>query len=218
MTDDMAARFARDTANHQMTVRRDDGLYRHLSFANPEHSWAYWFDLVTVPGALIFYGDGDSFVFRRLEDMFEFFRSSACGGQPNIGYWAEKLTSGTRGVMVYQEDLLQRCVDEAVAEAVKDNPKLAGLPDAVREYVTAEMVGNQGYDWKLVDDFAFWIDPDDKYAHPYKEPDFRFYNPAEWTIRDYHWWFLWACHAIVWGIAQYDSASVAASDTTEGTT
>jgi hypothetical protein len=33
MTDDKygAARFAADTANHQMTVLRDDGLYRSAS-------------------------------------------------------------------------------------------------------------------------------------------------------------------------------------------
>lgn len=34
---DIAARFARDTAQHEMTVLHDDGLYRHLRFQR-----TYW--------------------------------------------------------------------------------------------------------------------------------------------------------------------------------
>lgn len=219
MTDDMAARFARDTAKHQMTILHDDGLYRHVRFANPDRSWNYWFDLITALGVLLFQGDGDSFVFRRLEDMFAFFRDSAWQGQPNIRYWAEKLGNGERSVRVYQQELLQQIVDAEVAKAVATDPKkFADLAAEVREYVTDELLGEQAYDLKLVDDFRFWADPSDRYSLRYKKPDFQFYNVFEWTVQDYHWWFLWACHAILWGIAQYDAVAVAASDTTEGTT
>jgi hypothetical protein len=36
---------------------------------------------------------------------------------------------------------------------------------------------------------------------------FRFHDAWEWDLRDYGWQYLWCCHAIVWGIAQYDAAT-----------
>lgn len=33
---------------------------------------------------------------------------------------------------------------------------------------------------------------------------FRFYDTWEWDLSDYDWQYLWCCHAIVWGIAQYN--------------
>lgn len=38
---------------------------------------------------------------------------------------------------------------------------------------------------------------------------FRFYDTAEWDLSDYSWHYLWCCHAIVWGIAQYDAVRAA---------
>lgn len=52
--------------------------------------------------------------------------------------------------------------------------------------------------------------------HPSKDPvsvvhdfGFQFHDWSEWRLRDYSWGFLWACHAIRWGIAQYDAAKAA---------
>jgi hypothetical protein len=39
---------------------------------------------------------------------------------------------------------------------------------------------------------------------------FAFEGTEEWLTRDFGWWFLWACHAIVWGIRQYDAAKLVA--------
>jgi hypothetical protein len=38
------------------------------------------------------------------------------------------------------------------------------------------------------------------------EPAFTFADTWEWDLRDYDWTFLWSCHAIVWGIREYDEA------------
>lgn len=35
---------------------------------------------------------------------------------------------------------------------------------------------------------------------------FRFEGAWEWNLQDFNWSFLWCCHAIVWGIAQYDAS------------
>lgn len=67
-------RFLNDVANHEMIIIRDDGVNRHVRFKRPNSSCMY-FDLITWPGHLCYTGDMGSYVFRRLEDMFEFFRT-----------------------------------------------------------------------------------------------------------------------------------------------
>ena len=81
-------RFATEGADHAMEIVLDDDLHRHLRFRHtgPSYSGYYWFDLITVPGTLIFQGDGQSFVFSRLPDMFEFFRGKLDRVDPH--YWA----------------------------------------------------------------------------------------------------------------------------------
>lgn len=67
-------RFLGDVAKHQMTILRDDGVNRHVRFKQPNSSNMF-FDLITWPGCLCYTGDMGTYVFRRLEDMFEFFRT-----------------------------------------------------------------------------------------------------------------------------------------------
>jgi hypothetical protein len=210
MTQDIAKRFKRETAEHEMTVLHDDGLYRHVTFRHkgPNYASYYWFDLITVPGALIFQGDGDSFVFRRLRDMFAFFRGSAYQGKPNYGYWAEKLTSGRDSVMKYDQELLATHVNEVVAEYY-DSTVPEGLADEIKWKVLHEFIGDESVDRKLVDDFRWWADPNEEFRYPQKDPDFRFTDSWEWRCQDHDWWFQWACHGIVWGIGQYDQRSKA---------
>lgn len=202
---DIGERFARDTDAHQMTVLHDDGLYRHLHFRQPK-TGIYWFDLITVPGTLIFQGDGESYVFTRIEDMFEFFRGPV--GRINPQYWAEKLTSVRReGVMVYDEDIFKAHVEEAVTDALRDDPTLTGLTESVHQEVLDSDSGEIGFEelaLRAVGDFAFYKNESDRYDYS-KSPDFQFSDICDWNCRDYDWWFLWACHGIVWGIAQYDA-------------
>jgi hypothetical protein len=195
MNNDICARFANETAEHVMTVAHDDGLYRHLKFrhAGKNYSGYYWFDLITVPGALIFQGDGESFTFRRLEDMFEFFRGSAYNGGPNVGYWAEKVTSGHESLKKFDDDLFVKTMREHYVELIRGGLVPPGTSKALLEHA-------EGYDWtyevnarQMIEDF--------------ERKGFRFENTWEWDFRDYDWWFVWACHAIVWGIEQYDTAS-----------
>lgn len=117
-----AERFATETEHHKLTILHDDGLYRHLRFMSeppgqPKQS-GYWFELITVPGSLIFRGDGESFVFARLRDMFEFFRSNPDRNTMRVSpdYWAEKLTSNRAAAKTYSREKF----DQIVAEALKD--------------------------------------------------------------------------------------------------
>lgn len=194
-------RFAKDTSKHQMAVMHDDGLYRHLHFAAPGTSM-YWFDLITVPGTLIFQGDGDSFVFSRIDDMFEFFRGPV--GRINPGYWSEKLTGTRDRAMRYDEDVFTAKVLEEVATATQEDPSLVELAEAVRlEILESLDISYEDGALQAADGFAFYKDEIDRYGAG-TVPDFQFENISEWNCRDYDWWFLWACHAIAWGIAQFD--------------
>lgn len=245
----IAQRFACDTASHGMTVLRDDGLYRHLHFVHVDPdtgkrgSIAYpWFDLITVPGALIFRGDGSSFVFSRTQDMLAFFRGSAHRGQPNYGYWAQKLTSDDSNAMRYNQDLMAARVGELVEEfisslpAAEEEPAQESAPSGlaplgpgeklrdfvpvletprhasevsdrlrveVQEEVLDALSGDYSLDLNTLSGFRFHIKPNPSYKDA---PDFEFNDPWELGVKEFDWWFLWACQAIVWGIRQYDAS------------
>jgi len=177
--------FTKDTAEHEMTVKRDDGLYRHLLFKRPDRS-TYWFELVTWPGCLAIRGDMDGFVFSRIEDMFEFFR----GDRINPGYWSEKIISeGTRrGTMAYSEADFRQSVSDWAAQLAEEYP---GIVEAVEEEIFGEDIWHEQGAMQAVAEFEY------KGAR---------YDAYDESFDDYTYQFLWCCHAIQWGIAQYDKA------------
>lgn len=111
-------RFNGNTEGHVLTVLHDEGLYRHLRFKNPENGF-YWFELITWPGCLTISGDMGTYTFRRITDMFEFFR-----GYINVDYWAEKLqagdTGGQRTVRKYDDDLFKKWLVQDFWETSRD--------------------------------------------------------------------------------------------------
>lgn len=193
--DPIAEQFSRNTADHTMTVLHDDGVYRHLRFQNPEGS-AYWFELVTWPGALTIHGDMGTYTFARLTDMFEFFRTDHHGINPS--YWGQKTPGGTHSVMHYSSETLLEHVDTAISDYLAND----GDEDVAAEARAA--VQNAG----ALDDL--WDGK--KHAGELLEKLERIgvvSGTWEWDLREYDHAFLWCCHAIVWGIAEYDAERVA---------
>lgn len=188
------ARFKADTANHQMTVLHDEGLYRHLRFQAPGSGF-YWFDLVTWPGKLAFVGDGEGFVFSRLEDMFEFFRMSR--GRINPGYWAEKLVTNQDVARTHSVEKFNARVAEALTDVEDDYP---GVAAAWAEHVEDYDVNYGVNAREALADFRF-----KPHGAPAEQAPLRFDDAWEWDLQDWHWWFLWACQGIAWGIGQYDA-------------
>ena len=186
-----AARFQTETAHHQMTVLHDDGLYRHLRFRNPANG-SYWFDLTTWPGYLAITGDIDGFVFARTRDMFAFFRQSDAGLKINPGYWQEKVVAGRDNVKEYSEAMLRWHVIDDLTAAVEGGDAPRGLGKAIREQV-------------LEDPDICLEDGARAAVNAFEYEGFQFADTWEWDLADYSWCFLWACHAIVWGIGQYDT-------------
>lgn len=226
-------RFAKDTADHEMTVLRDDGLYRHLRFQCPEKS-GYWFELLTAPGSLTFMGAGEAFVFRCTKDMFGFFRSNSTPKYPiNPGYWDEKLVSDRHRAYEYSITKFEELAKKELAEVEQTFPgvtkawdkKISGFwaeynteyedeaRRAVHEFAFGAFKGSCTCGGtELFDDRYDSIDWKDEHtaegcAATIEEQDpFGFTDVVDWDLTDYSWWYLWACHAIVWGIGQYDTA------------
>jgi hypothetical protein len=88
-----AEAFLKHVRDHAMTIVREDGVYRHLRFRKPGTS-CMGFDIITWPGYLCFCGDMGTYVFQRLQDMLQFFRTKRRDdGSWSIDhrYWAEKV-------------------------------------------------------------------------------------------------------------------------------
>ncbi|MEC4836083.1 hypothetical protein [Mycobacteroides abscessus] len=189
--------LAISTRNHRMTVLREEGLYRHIRFAEP--GTGIWrFDLVTWPGHLVITGDLEDFHFARVEDMFEFFRNPV--GYINPQYWAEKLRGPVRS-MSFSQDVFKRLVYDHFRDWCRwnDGPHRP-LWRAICNEVLLDEYGEMG---------------DESMAHhaltQFRHGDFEFTDSWEWELKDYDFHFLVALHAIVWGINRYDAAKAAAA-------
>lgn len=180
-------RFVEATAGHQMTVLHDDGLYRHLRFRNPDRG-EYWYDLITAPGTLTITGDMGDFLFRRVEDMFDFFgrRSTTINGH----YWAQKVIAGTPhefAADVYKQNLTQEFFDviDGLSHADRDD-----LWEAIEwQLFTAESAESAHIAMSEWDDSRMPLE-----------------DSFEVEVTSLSTTFLWCCWAIVTGIATYTDA------------
>lgn len=194
-------RFLRDVEEHAIHVIKDDGVHRHLSFHR--NSSIYRFDLITWPGHLCISGDCGTYVFRRLNDMFEFFRmdehdfnhSKERKLNINPGYWGEKLESiGTNeGYKRYSQELMKAQALEYANDywEFETDEQKTEVMQQLEDDVFYHFEDNEYHDYHLVDSF------ESDYGHQFT--DFWDYNFQEYTFH-----FLWNLYAIVYGIKMYD--------------
>jgi hypothetical protein len=190
--------FLRDVAMHQMSVLRDDGVNRHIRFKTPGSSSMY-FDLITWPGFLCYTGDMGTYVFHRLEDMFQFFRTdrdhmSLRDGATlaiNLSYWAEKLEAVDRcdGVQEYSPAKFRA----AIEDWLNQNDTTQELRDAVEDEVLAYADSSEDDAKGSAIGFEF-------------ENDYPFEGFWEVNCKEYVFRFVWCCYALAWGIQKYDDA------------
>lgn len=192
MVESVLDRFVNDVSGHKMWIIRDDGLYRHVRFHRLDSNCMY-FDLITWPGCLCYTGDMGTFVFRRLEDMFQFFRRTGDRKYDiDFRYWAEKVESVDRdGVSEYSEGRFQERVKEWF-----DNYEIED------EIKSVEV-------WQAITDRVLSRAEDEHEAfaalHEFEHGRFNFCDwecdCKVWTHR-----FLWCCYALVWAIGVYDES------------
>ncbi|MCT2385142.1 hypothetical protein [Erwinia pyrifoliae] len=203
-------RFIRDISSHQLTVIRDDGLYRHLRFARPNTN-AYQFDIVTWPGYLTVTGDMGTWTFSRIADMFNFFTADHDGKresfQINPGYWSEKFESGAgcrhtdSPCYEFDETALIKALDEWHTEwlsgsgADEDESDKAEVAEKIIS-LTWESFSNANQAYAAVDAADL--------------PDFDMSYVFEGlSMHRYTFHYLWICYAIVWGIERYRNKKLA---------
>lgn len=200
--------FLRDVKDHDLTLVRDDGLYRHIRFRRPGTSCMY-FDLITWPGALCYTGDMGTYVFSRLSDMFEFFRTDQARAKEgelkiNPGYWAEKLIAVDGGrrngkATEFSEEKFTRVINEYVADWLSGHDVSDEDAEALRVSVQEEIIDkiepqDESYTYRLAHEFTHQVAGDEFYFQDLWDYDFSQYTHS----------FLWCCHALSWGIQQYD--------------
>ncbi|MDQ1584568.1 MAG: hypothetical protein QOF36_2622 [Microbacteriaceae bacterium] len=189
------ARFEQETAEHVLTVIKDAGLYRHLRCQQPG-TYIYGFDVVTWPGYLAIVGDAGDFVFSRIRDMFQFFRSDH-GINPD--YWSQKLQAPRPdGARVYSHDALR----ERVLFWARDELEYGEDGDMIYPSLLIEALEREVlYDWTL--------HPEEgrERLQLLEESVGVHLETWEWDLREYDWQFLWCCHAIAWAIARYDETA-----------
>lgn len=200
-------RFERDVAQHQMTVIRDDGVDRHIKFREPGNS-CYWFEILTWPGALCIRGDCGTYVFSRLTDMFEFFRTDDRGDPAklyiNPQYWREKLLAvnndgcGKGSATRFCAEDFERHVRERVESHLEgyeiSDERRAELMERIQDEVL-----DHAHDGDIR---AF-----DKLNEFYDEEFPRLFEDyCEWNCNEYTFHFMWCLYAIAWAIRQFDAA------------
>lgn len=200
--------FLKDVEQHTMTMIRDDGVNRHIRFKRPDSS-TYWFDLITWPGTLCIDGDCGTYVFRRLDDMFEFFRTdrdwlrdgATLGINP--GYWGEKLqaTANFGGHMEFSEALFRDAVksefDAWIESEEPSNEMKLKIWEELEDRVLSYVCDGAHDAVRAAMDF----EPDDS------EVLFEMRDFYEHRLQDYTFHFIWCCYAIAWGVKTYDEAT-----------
>jgi hypothetical protein len=196
----IADRFRRETAGHRLTVLHDHDSYRHLRFENPRHGGLYGFDLLTWPNGLALRGDGPNFILslRPTADLFEMIRGSNNGGI-NPGYWQEKVVAGQ--VKAWSEAKFRDWLIKAARAAETRHP---GIVDAVR----VEVLDSDEHNLEHEECARYAV-------AGFEHKGYRLRYPAKWErdFDDWSWEWLWACHALVRGVAEYDLANAEAPAT-----
>ena len=198
--------FLKDVAAHEMTVLQNEGVYRHLRFANAkQNAWNQWFEIVTWPNKLAVSGDMGTWVFKRLHDMFNFFRSKDGELKINPDYWGEKVESESRAEGPHKK-FRSGNFKAALIDTLNAIDTLN--EDAPSETQKQKIITALSYD-------IFHIDnaPEARRALlEFEYEDFKFPDPiglVEAVSNSYSSHYIWCLYAIVWGIQQFDARSAA---------
>lgn len=209
--------FLRDVADHVMEVMRDDGVYRHIRFRKPG-TMCMHFDLITWPGYLCYTGDMGTYVFTRLADMFEFFRTDREYAQRgrrlaiNLSYWSEKLeaVNGSRrggAAVEFDPAKFRKVIQEYRLNWIRDEARNLLTKDERRdlwESVDSDVLGRIEDGEQLAYAAAHEFNWKPQRYPPWSGRSWYFDDLWEHNFNDYTRRFRWCCFALAWGIEIYD--------------
>lgn len=205
------ASFQRDTAEHQMDVLVDSGVYRHLRFSKGGSS-VYRFDIVTWPGHLAISGDMGAAVFSRLPDMFEFFRTDQRAEDApgelriNAGYWAEKCIANAGNKEEFSSDRFEKIVRDHFASYMESHDsEEEGFEEARAELwdeIEGELLGMYDGTGEALGAAMSFKSGDKRFG------DFNMQDAWDWgnSVETYTFHFIWRLYAIAHAVKAYDAA------------
>lgn len=187
-------RFLEDTKNHKLTIVKDDGVHRHIVMSKGNS--VYQYEITTFPQHLCYTGDMGSFVFRRVKDMFKFFRQDKL--QINPGYWHEKCEAAERdgGAMRYSHELYSDDVKGYFDMYVEGTSDTQEVQDEIWAAIERDIL----YD----DDGSIETAYRDTQMFECNGFEFEDFHP---DVQDYSFRFIWCLYAIVHAIQAYDRAT-----------
>lgn len=205
--------FLKDVATHQMHILRDDGINRHIRFSRPNTN-CYHFDLITWAGKLCYTGDMGTYVFSRIEDMFQFFRTdkndfnyNKNGLSINLGYWSEKLLAVDGGrsggkIREFDEDKFNKVIISHLVEWIREHKESTSKDERrdLWDTVISDVIQADGDS----DGIRKQIAGHDFHHTVNSQHDFYFQDLWESNMQQYTYHFKWCCYALAWGIEQYD--------------
>lgn len=204
-------RFLSDVKDHVIEVIRDDGVHRHVRFRKPG-TMCMHFDLITWPGHLCYTGDMGTYVFQRLEDMFQFFRTKDLKSIDH-GYWCEKLRAvSVRGnssgsATEFDPERFKQVINEYrvrwVRERELDKEQRRELWEAVDREVLDYLDEGEHSVYAKANDFSFKPFPEQP---GFGSPTYYFQDLWDHRFTDYTYHFTWCCYALAWGIKKYDES------------
>ena len=165
-----------------------------------------WFGIATFNNVLVYYGDMGSYVFSRIEDMFQFFRRLGPLTRDSINpqYWSEKVLAEDRhhAIEVFSEEEWVEAIRYDVKsylenEASDEEGSWFELARVIWPAVKEELIkpGASNLQEAIESVNRFEVDGHQPFS------DFFYEN----NLTKYSYHFLWCCYPIVWGIQQFDA-------------
>lgn len=209
--------FLKDVAEHQIQIIKEDGVHRHIRFQKPG-TMGMHFDFITWPGYLCYTGDMGTFVFSRLDDMFQFFRTDreyahTKGKQLgiNLSYWGEKVQAvdnryaGEGSISEFDPVRFKQVINEYRVRWMRETKETSNLNkeerrelwEAVEDEVLSEVADGGTFAQQAAYNFSW------KAGHGRTEYAFHDFFEHNFTKPTHT--FQWCCYALAWGIQQYDS-------------
>jgi hypothetical protein len=204
-------KFNLDILNHKINVLQDTGVYRHIYCSSGSSN--QYFEVVTFPGSLVYTGDMGTYVFSRIDDMFDFFRGR---GNSNTNYLSSKIEAGVK--TQFNQTLLEKQIQDFVEEALSEenmegywekfcakykcNTPLSYYISAIKEEVTEDVLNGELSEYYFpatLSNFQSNYDPNADIFTDWTES----INGTETAYR-----LEWAVEAIKWAIEEYEKTKV----------
>jgi len=191
--------------NHTIEVRllqeTEHGRYLHLRCSNNGSS-NQMFNVLAVPGRLMYFGDMGSYVFERTNDMIAWFGADD-GRDPDFRYLAEKVIAQDKSDGLKQKSvaLFQQALESYLGDAEQD------LHKEIKEEIErlTDLWEERGHEAAFYEACNFSICSTKKVG-PFEVMDsirFTFNDLWDFSFDEYTGRFLWACHALRWAIRRY---------------